>query len=103
MNGQHLYVIQMSKTGAIKVGRSGDPERRLRQLQTGCPYRLRLILVALDQGHLERSVHHAMRPYQTRYGDGEWFHERGMGYIPEGIWEQALPWVLENPDWWKKG
>ena len=33
-----LYVIQTDITGAIKIGISNNPKRRLRQLQTGSPF-----------------------------------------------------------------
>ena len=103
MPGQHLYVIQSRTTGAIKVGRSDDPEKRLRQLQTGCPNTLKLILVAENLGIQEKRVHHELRRYKTRHDNGgEWFSEEGIGSIPVDIWELAKPWFLEDPDWWKR-
>lgn len=89
-------------TGAIKVGRSDNPERRLHQLQTGCPYTLRIILVLPHGGHKERGVHRDLHRWRTRqvYG-GEWFTEDGLGSIAPAIWEHVEPWYLENPDWWR--
>jgi hypothetical protein len=98
-----LYLIQMAITGAFKVGRSNDTKRRLGELQTGCPHPLRILLVAEGLGYLEKSVHRALAPYQTRYGKGEWFREEGMGCIPDRIWSLVPADILEDPDWWKSG
>lgn len=102
MAGTHLYVIQSAVTGAIKVGRSDNPERRILDLQVGSPYRLALILVAPNMGDQEKRVHAEMQHTRTRFLNGEWFHEIGIGSIPVAIWEHALPWYLEDPDWWKR-
>ena len=34
MKKDYLYIIQSDVTGQIKIGRSIDPDRRLKQLQT---------------------------------------------------------------------
>ena len=103
MAGQHLYVIQSGMTGAIKIGRSDDPDKRLLQLQTGCPYPLKIILFMVDGGKHERRAHTAMSRHRTRQvHGGEWFEESGIGDIPIDIWENIQPWYQENPDWWSK-
>jgi hypothetical protein len=100
--GHNLYLIQMAVTGDFKVGRSRDASKRLQQLQTGCPYKLRLLLEAKGLGHLEKRVHQALRPYRCRYGKGEWFREEGMGSIPVDIWNLVPMAILDDPDWWKR-
>ena len=45
----HLYIIQSSNKGNFKIGRSKNPSKRLKQLQTGSPYKLKLVLV-LENG-----------------------------------------------------
>lgn len=102
MPGQHLYILQAKTIGSLKIGRSDNPKKRRHQLQTGCPYTLRLILVAPDKGHLEQGVHKEMHRHQTRWAGGEWFHESGMGDLPLDILEFMEPWFLEDPDWWKR-
>lgn len=103
MAGRHLYIIQSRVTGAIKIGRSDDPERRLRQLQTGCPYALKIILVVDGGGNSERRVHQAMSRHRTRHTvGGEWFAEAGLGDVPVDVWNHALSWYQEDPDWWKR-
>ena len=101
--GKHLYIIQSKVTGAFKVGKSDDPERRLRQLQTGCPYLLRIILIMEESGNLEPRVHQYLKTYKTRFSSGgEWFSESGLGEIPVQVWEHARAWYMEDPDWWKR-
>jgi len=98
--GEHLYVIQMDVTGAFKVGRTSNPPRRLAELQTGAPHKLRIICVAFGQGFRERKVHALLRRYRTRAYSGEWFHEEGFGEIPDDIYECIPPETLEDIDWW---
>lgn len=102
MPGKHLYILQSHSTGAIKVGRSDDPGRRLGEVQTGNPNRLRIILVAEGLGHREREVHRSLRRHRTRHADGEWFHEIGMGEMPVDVYERLMDWYMEDPDWWRR-
>lgn len=96
----HLYVIQMATTGVIKIGKTNDFEKRLGELQTGNPFRLKFIVQAREKGCEERRIHAKLHEYRIR-SDGEWFQETGIGSIPEDIWGYVLPWYQENPDWWK--
>lgn len=100
--GTDLYVIQMAVTGAFKVGRSNDIDRRLGELQVGCPHRLKVLIRGEGLGHLERHVQRALRSFQTRYANGEWFHEEGLGSLPVDIYDLIPEDVLEDPDWWKR-
>lgn len=100
--GANLYIIQMGGTGDFKVGRSDDVARRLTELQTGCPHALRILLEAPGLGDREFSVHHRLRQYRCRHGKGEWFYERGLGSIPDDLWEMVSEAVREDPDWWKR-
>ena len=102
-DGQHLYVIQSRLTGTLKIGRSKDPEARLLQLQTGSPHQLRLILVWLDHGYLEKEVHKKLTRFRTCHGitDHEWFSEDCIGSIPEMVQEQFMDWWREMPDWYR--
>ena len=100
-HGRDLYVIQMAKTGDLKIGRSGDVHRRLGELQVGCPHKLKILICVPDQGHRERELHQRLRNYQNRGGRGEWFSEECVGSIPDDIWELIPEEILEDPDWWK--
>ena len=97
--GEHLYILQSKGSGAIKVGRSSDPEQRLQQLQTGSSNELRLILFARTFGRHEKRVHHDLRKFRLK---GEWFSELSIGSIPIDIWEHTISWYQEDPDWWKR-
>jgi hypothetical protein len=96
--GADLYVIQMNTTGDVKVGRSKDVHRRLKQLQTGSPHRLRLIMHAPGEGHREREIHRRMERGRTRW-DGEWFEEDTLAELPDDLYEKLLH--IEDQDWWR--
>jgi hypothetical protein len=70
-----VYVVQAGDNGSIKVGRSANPEERVRGIQTGNP--AKIVLVAffvcstwLIAKTLEASVHVALAPFRLM---GEWF------------------------------
>jgi hypothetical protein len=94
-----LYFIQSAVTGAVKIGVSKHPSKRLRQLQTGSPHLLRLILVLPEKASLERSLHSKMkRGKQT--GGTEWFSHESLTELPSWIYEQL---DLEEVDnWWRQ-
>lgn len=100
--GSDLYIIQMHTTGAFKVGRTCDIDRRLRELQTGAPYKLKVLLHAPGEGHREHAVHRKLAHARVRRHKGEWFHREGLGCVPEDLWERVSLEVLEDPDWWKR-
>jgi len=97
--GKHLYIVQSGTTGAFKVGRSSDVEARLKQLQTGSPYTLRIILVLKGQGHLERELHRRLRGYESQQEGGEWFIEPGLPSLGDEVYELLDICALE--DWWR--
>lgn len=95
-----LYIIQSDVTGAIKVGRSKDPHGRLKALQTGCPYRLRLILLAPGCGPQERHIHSLMQRHKIWSSPtvGEWFAYEALPELPDQLYE-LLPIPLMD-EWW---
>jgi len=66
----HLYVIGETSSGIVKIGRSVDPESRLRTFQTGYPRKLSLLHVEPEAGHLEPRLHARFASLRTH---GEWF------------------------------
>ena len=68
MNNDDLYIIQSDLTGMIKIGRSKDPQKRLKQLQTGNPNKLKLIVSFKGDGWKEKILHERLRRYR-REGD----------------------------------
>lgn len=95
--GLHLYIIQSDVTGAIKVGRSSNPARRLDSLQTGSPHRLRLLAWYEGKGDEERKIHRLLMRHRLKV-DGEWFDHECLASLPGWIYER-LP--LEDADWWR--
>ena len=97
--GLHLYLIQAHTTGAFKVGRSSNPERRVKELQTGSPFELRIILVIENSGHREKPLHRRLHGYRSQgHLKGEWFIEPALGELPDDVYDQLdLDTVNE---WW---
>ena len=63
---QHLYMAVLNGVSLVKVGRSADPYRRLRELESGMPFRLEMYAVWEDCGDFETAVHRALSPYRTQ-------------------------------------
>jgi|SRR6056300_268762 predicted GIY-YIG superfamily endonuclease len=99
MLSQYLYIIQSDKTGSLKIGRSKNPERRLKQLQTGSPYKLKLIFAAESKGHMEKPLHERLKRFKERRR-GEWFDFECTGSLPDWIYEM-INWDEANV-WWDK-
>jgi len=92
----HLYFIQEKGTGYIKIGRSVDPKRRLRALQTGNGSTLKLVAVFEGQGNLETHLHDTLASWRLK---GEWFHYDCVGSIPTDLYEQ-IEWGAFD-GWWE--
>ena len=64
-DGGYVYVVEAVSTGYVKIGttKSPDPCNRVRELQTGCPFKLRLIACFYVQSPLsvERELHGKIR------------------------------------------
>jgi hypothetical protein len=65
-----IYFIQSS--AGIKVGRSRDPEVRLKNIQVNTPFRGTLVMamVTKDDVRIERNLKAALKPYRM---NGEWY------------------------------
>lgn len=95
--GRHLYVIQSDRTGAVKIGRSSDPAKRLLCLQTGSPHKLRLLASFEGRGDEEKVLHRLVRKFRYRVEKGEWFHYDCLPHLPEWVYEN-LPF---EDRWWE--
>jgi hypothetical protein len=65
-----IYFIQQGENGAIKIGYTTNPEKRLKALATASPYRLHVRLVIEGSKKLEKDLHNKFAQWQL---DGEWF------------------------------
>jgi hypothetical protein len=59
------------KPGFVKIGYSKDPSKRLKQLQTGCPERLKIICKIPGDKKLERKL---QKLFWRNLLDDEWFY-----------------------------
>lgn len=91
----NLYIIQSDLTGMIKIGRSKDPQKRLKQLQTGNPNKLKLIASFEGEGWKEKILHERLDSFRL---EGEWFDYNCIGSIPVDIYEK-IEWGSFD-DWW---
>ena len=67
-----VYCIRNDDSEAVKIGFSQNPMRRIKQLQTASPSRLRLIGVVEIAQAFETSLH---EQYASRRLSGEWFDD----------------------------
>lgn len=65
-----IYFIHDKQSGAVKIGYAADPQKRLAELQTGCPNGLELIRTLHGQRREEKEVHRRLKRFRHR---GEWF------------------------------
>jgi len=100
MSKKDLYIIQSEVTGAIKVGISKNVERRVAQMQTGSPYKLKVILVLENKSDWEKVIHDKLRRYKTTNKNKEWFSYECLAELPDWIYEQLDLEVVDY--WWQK-
>ena len=65
-----IYFIQCGENGPIKIGQSDNPKERLEQLQTGSPYKLKLLWVYKGDQFTEQEIQDKFTLLHIR---GEWF------------------------------
>ena len=75
-----IYAMMEEDTGKIKIGISKDPERRLKQLQTGNSSRIVLIATHKAENGFsdERTLHQKNEAYKIH---GEWFFNEAKNTI----------------------
>lgn len=71
MTDGYVYVVGSGRPGdPVKIGHSANPKERVRSLQTGAPYLIRLLDQHPGPGALERYLH---RRFEDSKVHGEWF------------------------------
>lgn len=65
-----VYFIQSERGGPVKIGMSKDPQKRLEQIQTNHPDRLRLLAVERGGKKEEAKLHERFGALRLK---GEWF------------------------------
>jgi hypothetical protein len=94
-----LYIIQSNDNGAFKVGVSKNPIKRLSQLQTGSPFKLKIILILEGKSRLEKRLHDQLRSFRLGNFKGEWFSYDGFASLPDWIYEKLDLEEIDN--WWR--
>jgi hypothetical protein len=82
-----VYFIQAGDGGAIKIGISDNPHKRLGKIQTDCPHRLTILAIIDGGAALEAELH---ARFKASRGIGEWFSPTpdlldfitGLGHVP---------------------
>lgn len=67
-----VYFVEALGARRVKIGFADDPAKRLLQLQTGCPFELRLLFSVPGDRHLEREYHRKYAHLRVDK-DSEWF------------------------------
>lgn len=93
--GDFLYFIQAKGSGRIKIGRSKNPQRRLKTLQTGNASQLKMVANLDGLGWREKDLHNTLKKWRLK---GEWFEYDCVGSIPTEIYELIPYGGLD--DWW---
>jgi len=80
-----VYFVQMGSIGPIKIGVAKNVERRLESLQTGNPYKLKLLTMiectnSLKAYDLERKMNSKFSNHNIR---GEWFNSGILNLMHE--------------------
>lgn len=81
--GSFVYFVLCPQVNAVKIGFTNNLKSRLSSLQTGNPYRLKVLAWMQGGRSEEGEVHRAFSQYHT--GTGEWFYFEGdlIDYILE--------------------
>lgn len=101
---QILYILQNGNTDQYKIGITNNLNKRLQQLQTGCPFELKVVKIWT---HYNRKViekyERVLHRYFTKCGcrireNGEWFILRvpDINYLckPQSVAQQNQ--IIEN-------
>lgn len=76
---ERVYLIGSAGSPLVKIGWTGNPEQRLRNLQTGSPVPLQLLAVFEGGAIVEAELH---RRFADKRRHGEWFD---LGPDPVGV------------------
>ena len=70
-----VYIIGNLKHAVCKIGYSKNPHKRIKSIQTGCPYPISILKYYSGIGKREEKLLH--RKYQRYKLQGEWFEIKG--------------------------
>jgi len=70
----YVYVIGNTHAEVCKIGFSKTPNKRLKGIQTGCPYPIKILYLFVGSINLEKQLHKKYSKYRL---NGEWFSYTG--------------------------
>jgi hypothetical protein len=82
-----IYAIEAVGSGFIKFGRAKSVGKRLKELETACPYELNILAVVDWPDSAESAVHCYLAPESQR---AEWFRD-------SPIVREMLTWMADGP------
>jgi len=89
----HLYVMQ-NEHGAIKLGRSSNPESRRKQLQYQVRCKISLVATFEQSGHMEEWLHFQLKEFRI---EQEWFTGTdGARVAMERLLHSTLAWPFKH-------
>lgn len=100
--GNYLYILGARNVDVVKVGITTNKiQRRMQQLQTGCPYKLFLLrfLMFPKKENLfkyEKCVHFFLESYKL---SGEWFKLPPIEMLDEVLFKVA-DYAISKKDWY---
>lgn len=68
---RRVYVVRGASSGLVKIGHSGDPDRRIRSLQRSSGESLSILVTMPGGEALEERLHEMFAAHRRH---GEWFH-----------------------------
>ena len=70
----YVYLIGNTEYGFVKIGYSTNPQLRLRSIQTGCPFKVKVLSFFNGTMETESRLQEKYKQYQSY---GEWFFIKG--------------------------
>lgn len=68
---QFIYIVQCNELNKVKIGRTNNPETRIKSLQTGSPAELHLV-ATIECDPMRETILH--RAFESVHSHGEWFN-----------------------------
>lgn len=81
-----IYLIVIDELKACKIGFARDVERRIANLQAGCPLQYRMVATREGDVLLERAIHRSIAHHKLR---NEWFSLNDE--VLEAFFSEGLP------------
>lgn len=91
-----VYCVRCAGSLFVKIGKTSDVSRRLKELQTGCPYRLILdfFITCAKPRIVEEQLHQRLSFARTQF---EWFEVHGREY--DQLRSDVRKLTSDNQDW----